>query len=77
MKGLTLKIMNVDVNRSRSNAIVDLASCKVKKELKNYSAKVLILSNDGQGKSGSMFSDNLDRFYGTRKNLNSDIIMMN
>ena len=41
--------MNVDVNCSRSNAIVDLASCKVKKELKNYPAKMVISSRTGQG----------------------------
>ena len=49
--------MNVDVNCSRSNAIVDLASFKVKKELKNYPAKMVISSRTGQGNQVSSFSD--------------------
>jgi hypothetical protein len=57
--------MNVDVDCSRSNAIDDLASYKVKKELKNYPAKMLISSRTGQGNKVFLMTCKC-RFFGIR-----------
>ena len=39
-----------DFQTSRSSVMVNIAPLKVKKELKTYSAKMLISSSAGQGK---------------------------